>query len=361
MTKRQIPLLGCAVLLAASGLGLTAPAASAATTLHVAPGDSIQAAVDAAKPGDTVRIAPGTYRESVRITTSGITLRGAGEATKLLPAPGAPTKTGKAAADSCAAAGNGICVQGTEAEPVEGVTLRSLSLSGYAKSGVWALWTDRLAVRQVSSDDNGTWGIAQERSTRSDLSGNSVSGNGDAGIFVANTVTEEAGATDTLGTRVRGNDMSGNRIGATVRRVRNLTVEDNHITDNCAGLFLVGDESKPRAGALTVRDNRIVANNRSCPATARLPRIQGAGIVLTGTEDTLVESNTIWNNVGDSPFSGGVVLFKSVVGVPGTGNVVRGNVVLGNGSADLANRDTAGTGNRFDANVCNVSEPAGLC
>ncbi|MEU9775014.1 right-handed parallel beta-helix repeat-containing protein [Streptomyces sp. NPDC047968] len=355
MTRRHITLLGCAVLLASTGIG-AAPADAAAPTTHlIGPGQSIQDAVDAARPGDTVQLAAGTYRQSVRITTPGLTLRGSGADTVLRPAPGT------AAAGSCAADGNGVCVEGTREAPVAGVSIRSLALDGYPRNGLWAAWTDRLTVSGVASRSNGTWGIAQERSTRLLLTGNSVRDNGDAGLFVANTVTEEAGATDTLGTRIEGNEMSGNRIGATVRRVRNLVVEANAITGNCAGIFLVGDESTPRAGALTVRRNVVSANNRSCPATARLPRIQGAGVVLTGTEDTLVESNTIRGNVGATPFSGGVVLFKSVVGVPGTGNVIRGNLVLGNSSADLANRDTAGTGNRFDANLCGVSEPAGLC
>lgn len=355
MTKRQFALAGCAVLLTATGIGAAAPAASHHTAVYVVPGQSIQAAVDAARPGDTIHLAPGTFRQSVRITTDNVTLSGTGNLTLLKPAEGTPAK------GSCAAAGNGVCVEGERGAPVTGVRVQSLRLEGFTRAGVWANWTDRLTVRRVTSSDNGTWGIAQERSTRSALVRNTVRGNGDAGLFVANTVSEEAGATDTLGTRISGNDMADNRIGATVRRVRNLVVEHNAVTGNCAGLFLVGDESKPRAGALTVRHNRITANNKSCPASARLPRIQGAGVVLTGTEDVLVERNTVSDNVGDSPFSGGIVLFKSVVGVPGSGNVVRDNVVLRNGKADLANRDTAGTGNRFDANTCGVSEPAGLC
>ncbi|MET9423554.1 right-handed parallel beta-helix repeat-containing protein [Streptomyces sp. NPDC006540] len=354
MTKRQTTMLGCAALLVASGLGAAAPA-SAAVTHQVLPGESIQAAVDAAQPGDTIDIAAGTYTESVRITKSGLTLRGEGSDTVLKP-----SKTA-AAADTCAGAGNGICVIGTEKQPVEGVQVRSLTLGGFAKNGLWAAWTDRLTVRGVTSENNGTWGIAQERSTRSVLRGNVVRGNGDAGIFVANTVSAESGATDTRGTVVSNNLMVDNRIGTTIRRVRNLTVQANEMTGNCAGAFLVGDETTPRAGALTVRHNHVHENNKHCDKTARLPEIQGTGIVLTGTEDTLVERNVIRNNVGTAPMSGGIVLFKSIVGAAGTDNVVRNNVVLGNGAADLANRDTNGTGNVFSRNMCGLSEPAGLC
>ncbi|MEV4330979.1 right-handed parallel beta-helix repeat-containing protein [Streptomyces sp. NPDC049597] len=355
MTKRQITCLASTALLVASGVAAAAPA-HAAHIHHVSPGQSIQAAVNAARPGDTVVIAAGTYRESVQITTSGLTLRGAGARTVIKPAAATAR-----AENACAAGGNGVCVTGTAQQSVDNVRIQGLALSGFAKSGLWASWTDRLTVRGVTSEKNGTWGIAEQRSTRSVLTGNIVRSNGDAGIFVANTVSEEAGATDTRGTRISGNVMTDNRIGATVRRVRNLTVDRNTMTANCAGLFLVGDESKPRAGALTVTGNHVLRNNKACKATARLPEIQGAGIVLTGTEDTVVERNIVWGNVGSSPFSGGIVLFKSVVGIPGTDNVVRDNVVVRNGAADLADRDSAGTGNRFDANVCGVSEPAGLC
>lgn len=347
-------MLGCAALLVVSGLGAAAPA-HAAVTHQVQPGESIQAAVDAARPGDTIEIAAGTYTESVRITTSGLTLRGEGSRTVLKPS------TSAAEAGSCAAAGNGICVLGTEKQPVEGVQVLSLRLSGFDRNGLWAEWTDRLTVRSVTSENNGTWGIAQQRSTRSALRSNLVQGNGDAGIFVANTVSQEAGALDTRGTVVADNRMVGNRIGTTVRRVRNLTLQSNDITQNCAGAFLVGDETTPRAGALTVRFNRVYENNKHCDKTARLPEIQGTGIVLTGTEDTLVEWNVVRGNVGTAPMSGGIVLFKSIVGAAGSDNVIRNNVILGNGAADLANRDTKGTGNLLAGNMCQSSEPAGLC
>jgi hypothetical protein len=104
----------------------------------------------------------------------------------------------------------------------------------------------------------------------------------------------------------------------------------------------------------------VAANDTSCPFTARLPFTQGAGIVPTGAERTLVVRNRVVDNHGASPMSGGIVLFRSVVGAPDTGNTIRGNTALGNSPADLADRDQ-GAANVLRDNTCRVSEPKGLC
>lgn len=68
--------------LAISGLvaGLTTPAFAVATApgvLVVPAGQSIQKAIERARPGDTVRVAAGTFRENLDITTDGLQLLGA--------------------------------------------------------------------------------------------------------------------------------------------------------------------------------------------------------------------------------------------------------------------------------------------
>jgi parallel beta-helix repeat protein len=353
MTTRKIKYLGCVAAVAVSGLGAAPPTAAAARHV-VLPGQSIQKAVDAARPGDTIVIAPGTYRESVLITKSGLTLRGAGSRTVIMP----PTSK---AGNRCATAGNGMCVLGTDAQPVQGTAIRSLRLSGFETNALWASRTDRLTVQGVIAEKNGQWGIAEERSTRSLLSGNIARDNAESGLFLSNTTDTEAGATDTQGTVVRYNLLQRNRIGVTVRRLRNLTVADNSVSGNCNGVFVVGDEGQPQAGDMAIRRNTIHSNNKYCAKTARLPYIQGSGIVLTGAEDMLVEDNIVRGNEGASTFSGGIVLYKSFVGAVNQRNVIRDNLVLGNTTADLANRDDTGSGNHFNGNVCKVSEPAGLC
>jgi nitrous oxidase accessory protein NosD len=349
----HISRLACTVAIIGAVFGAAPPVAVADQMTHVVfPGQSIQQAVDAAEPGDTVLLAPGTYRESVTVSTPGITLSGMGRGTVIEPAT---TKTGK-----CAEAGNGICVLGTKDHDVEGVTVASLTVTGFASTGVFAMATDGLTVRNVTAVKNGVWGIAQERSVRGVFRKNTARDNGDAGLFLANTIKEEAGAADTGGTLVEHNRLEGNRIGVTVRRLRNLTVAANHLTGNCAGVFVVGDENKPKAGALAVRDNIVEKNNKSCPKTARLDALQGSGIVLTGTEDALVTGNRVIGNAGTSSLSGGIVLFKSFVGTTSERNRITDNVLEGNAPADLVNTDT-GKNNTFEHNSCQASKPAGMC
>ncbi|MFI6846686.1 right-handed parallel beta-helix repeat-containing protein [Kitasatospora sp. NBC_00085] len=335
-----------------------APPAHAAGALHlVQPGESIQQAVDAASPGDTVQLLPGTYRGSVRITTAGLTLRGAGPKSVITPGT---AEDGTAGDSVCATAGHGLCVVGTDDHPLGGITVEALAVTGFRKNGIDVSATTGMTVRAAYVHDNGQQGISQEKSTRAVITGNESTRNGQSGVFLANSVANEGGAMDTDGAVVSGNLLTDNRIGVTVRRLRDLDIEANEIHGNCGGVFIVGDEGVPRAGALSIAHNRVVANNKYCPPNPRLDYIQGTGILLTGAEDTTVTENQVRDNVGASPMSGGIVLFRSLVGAPNARNIITGNHAVGNGPADLVDADT-GTTNSFTRNHCAVSMPAGHC
>ncbi|WP_237555397.1 MULTISPECIES: right-handed parallel beta-helix repeat-containing protein [unclassified Streptomyces] len=336
---------------AAAATPRTTPARQTRT---VAAGHSIQQAVDAAHPGDTILVRAGTYRENLTITVPDLTLRGESTDRVILrpPAVKAATATG--------CAGTGICVTGTAGSRLTGVHIADLTVTGFATYGIAATETDGMTVRAVHAEGNGQYGIGQQKSVRGRIVGNVADDNGEAGVFLANTVDEEGGALDLQGAVVAGNTLSGNKTGVVLRRVRDAAVDGNTVTGNCAGMFIVGDEGVPRAGHLSVRGNSVTANTRYCAANTRLPFVQGAGIVLTGVEDTVVERNTVTGNTGTSTMSGGVVFFHSFVGVPNTDNTVQGNVLLDNGPADVTGWD-AGTGNSVTGNACRVSQPAGRC
>jgi hypothetical protein len=80
---------------------------------EVREGQSIQAAIDAAPPGATIEVGPGTYRENVLIAKDGITLAGAGSGRTLLEPPAQRTSVCPLSfppADVLEAGLNGICV-----------------------------------------------------------------------------------------------------------------------------------------------------------------------------------------------------------------------------------------------------------
>ena len=76
---RVLPVVLLAILLAAFG-GVGSAVAQGAVGAIVGPGESIQKAVNAADPGDTIIVGPGTYNESIIINkdVTVISLDGAG-------------------------------------------------------------------------------------------------------------------------------------------------------------------------------------------------------------------------------------------------------------------------------------------
>src|SRR5689334_5950261 len=75
---RKLIIAACAAGLGVALCSGTAASASASRTIVVRPGQSVQAAINRANPGDTVLLMPGVYHQSVHVRKDGITLRGTG-------------------------------------------------------------------------------------------------------------------------------------------------------------------------------------------------------------------------------------------------------------------------------------------
>lgn len=135
MTKVLLAGLGAAALVA---LG-TAGTALGATHV-VLPGQSIQAAVDAAAPGDTVVVEAGVYREEVVVRTDGLTL--VGRSATLEPPT---TASGVCADPELPGSTVGICLLGEidfetfeVLDYVEDVTVTGFTVRGFSDAGFFA-------------------------------------------------------------------------------------------------------------------------------------------------------------------------------------------------------------------------------
>ncbi|MEU9018691.1 right-handed parallel beta-helix repeat-containing protein [Actinomadura sp. NPDC048394] len=314
----------------------------------VRPGHSIQAAVDRARPGDTIRLLRGTYDGGVLVNKR-LTIRGEGDKTVLRPG----------GTDHCATvkwAGTGICVVGRPGHPVKGVTIKALTVRKFAKNGIFGHFTDRLTVEHVLAAGNGEYGISEFNSTRGRFAHDWALDNGDeAGFYVGDIANAH-------GTVVTGNRSSGNAIGLLVRHARNVRAWGNDLVGNCVGVALVDDSQKGGQGNTNVWKNNVSKNNRQCAAHEEVPPLGGTGVLFFGGDHNVVQKNVVKDNRGTLPYSGGIVLFRGTppLNRPARDNLVQLNVVRGNAPFDLVDNSGSKT-NRFRRNLCRTSNPAGLC
>lgn len=338
--------------MAAAGIGLGAGTASAATTWVVKAGQSIQAAVDKAKPGDTILIKPGHFRESVLVMKSGLKIRGSGAGpygTVIEPASGAPK-------NECGKQKSGICIVSFSAPRVANVVIRDLYVQNYAADGVIALHSQNLLVQNVISVNNGGYGIARFDSTGGEIVKTVTRNNGEAGLYI--------GDSKNANVQVLGNDASGNLFGIFYRHSRNAFFGYNTMNGNCVGFMALSAPANDYAtGGATFAYNTVRANNKACPGlpSEGFPATQGTGILMVGVTGMTIAQNAILNNRGSKPFSGGIVLesAKPFGGGPSMHNTIRNNTIYGNRPADIVDR--SGGQNTIKWNHCNKSMPAGYC
>jgi nitrous oxidase accessory protein NosD len=349
---RLVVVLAALLVMLVAGTG----SARAAAKVVVGPGDSIQAAVDAARPGDTI-VVKGRHRENVAITTDGITLRGLGA----VLAPAATPKQNACFDPSAPADVIGICVvgdvnfdTGEVIREVRDVTVSGFTIHGFS-FGIGAFGAHDATFKHNVATGNAEYGITAFVSTGTRMLFNRASDSGEAGFYIGDSPAADA--------TLIGNSSSGSLFGILIRNALHGKAAANSIHGNCVGVGVLADLPGP-AGLFHLTGNLVRNNTRACAASEELPfPLSGVGIALLGANGVKIDGNLITGNVpsAETDFSGGVVVASGVADplTAPADNRVRGNRILHN-DPDVF-WDGTGSGNSFRGNLCRTSTPAGLC
>jgi parallel beta-helix repeat protein len=337
------------VIAAITGGTAFASFASAKPKGHVVrPGQSIQKAINAADPGDTI-VVSGVHHEDVVIRKNGIKLVGDNAVLK-------PPATGKSKCNA------GICVlgdvdfhTGKVSGYVQNVSVIGFTTRNFKDFGIVAFGAQDARFMKNRAFDNGEYGITAFSSSGTKIIANLTSGSGEAGIYVGDSPHADA--------TVAANETYNNLFGILVRNALHGKITANQVHNNCDGMLFLADAPGP-AGVFDVMDNKVWNNTRACPATEETPPISGIGIALLGARGVQINGNQIIHNVPSGPtkppfHSGGVVVVSSFKGTLPTNNTVTGNTILRNKPDILW--DKSGSGNRLKPNNCKTSKPGRLC
>jgi hypothetical protein len=322
------------------------PATDGPVTIRV-PGDArtIQQAVSAARAGDLVLVAPGTYRESVHLGTPDVVLRGADRNRTII--------------DGEVRRANGVVVT-APGVVVENLTVRNHTLNGVLVTGM-SDGTGGLArgstgytrldpaafpplqgfrVSYVTSSNNALYGIYAFDSQRGVIEHSYASGSADSGIYVgqckpcdilvADNVAERnavgfEGANASGAMFVLRNRFAGNRVGLTSNsdyQEAFVPQEDATIVGN-----VIGGNAEPQSPAQADGGFGIgvgiAGGRRNLVARNLITGNPALGLALASSEDLPpVENRLIANVLRDNGID---VVYAASPRAPGHGNCLAGN------------------------------------
>ena len=302
--------------------------------------DTIQAAVDAAQPGELVMIEPGTYVEAVDVETDELTIRG--------------TDRDGVVLDGQLELDNGIRVLGAN-----GVAVENLTTINYTNNGLFWVSSEGYRASYITTYRTGDYGIYAFDSVKGQIEHSHTIGSRDAGVYIGQCYPCDAVITDVISSH-NGLGYSGTNSGG------NLLIVNSTWHNNRAGIV-------PNSGSYELcypeRETTIVGNvlyDNNQPDTAAIDvalLAQGNGILVAGGIGNVIERNRV-----DDHFRTGIGLVPYLEETPNDDlptedewdlpcdeqknleinipdgpilwdsfdNIVRDNVVTGSGEADLA-------------------------
>jgi hypothetical protein len=312
---------------------------------------TIQKAVNAAKAGDTIKIAAGIYREGVKVT---------GRKKAYLRLIGNPAKPRTVVIESKgvkgAAAQNGVLINGAGNVEVSGIYARH-----YKGNGFFAVNVTGYDFNHLVAGYGGAYGIYAFNSKGGRITDSEGFYNNDSGFYVGQTPKQAK----PIRTFAKNLVAWGNVIGWSGTNMRYTTITKSRFFDNGVGIVpnALDSEKYPPAEDNVIAGNDVFWNNfdyqKGAPFTLRqsatsFPYPAGTGIVLFGGRRTLVQNNRVDGNwlVGISTIKQFVL--QQADAADTIDNRIEGNK-LGAAGADLNGYDLfydgSGSGNCFTDNA----------
>ena len=289
---------------------------------------TIQAAVNAAVPGDLVSIGPstnpdGAYHEAVTVKNPNITIRGRDRNTVIL--------------DGLFKLDNAFEVHANN------VVIENMTARHYTDNGFY--WENVTGYRgsYLTAYANGDYGIYSYSAINGQFDHSLASGQPDSGFYIGachpcnalitNVISED----NALG-------FSGTNAGG------NLVISNSVWKDNMSGIdpnTLDSEPNPPQDGDTII--NNLVENNSNFDAPGKVLEYSaiGNGILLAGGKNNIVEGNRV---SGHKYY--GILVISNIdknFWQP-SGNTVKNNVITNSGVADLALASLSAGNNCFSNN-----------
>jgi hypothetical protein len=307
---------------------------------------TIQKAVNKARPGDTIKVPHGTYKEGVQI-------KGAKKRyIKLIGDVSHPEKVvleGKSLKGVAKA--NGVVINGANE-----VTIRGIQAQHYNGNGFFAVNVRGYHLNDLIAKEVGVYGLYAFNSIGGEMRRDIAAWNNDSGYYIGQTPVQTKPVRSIISDVV----AYGNVLGYSGTNSRYVTITKSKWFNNGTGIVpnALDSEKFPPPEENVITDNDIFWNNFDYykgapfklrkPATGDVPYPTGVGVLLFGGRHNTISNNRIYGN-----FSVGAGMLEQFL----LKNAVRDGTLVGNqiinnqfglNGTDLNGRDIFYDGNGND-------------
>jgi parallel beta-helix repeat protein len=263
-------------------------AGALADVIVVHDSESIQAAVKRAKPGDTVKVMPGLYKESVYIDKDGMRLTGIIEGDRWPVLDGENTRS------------DGVLVSG------HNVTVENLHIKRYQGNGIMTQGANNFSVLHNRVEGPGFYGIFPQYGQNGLVAYNVISGINGTGMYIGMSQNIDV---------VHNESKDNHGFGFEVENSNHVLIENNYSHGNMLGVVLNLIPGLPvkKEEFIVVRNNFIVANSIESDVNVAKPDDSpidagtgqfpvGTGLLINAADSSTIEGNLFEGNPGAAIF-----------------------------------------------------------